>query len=112
MIHFMRDGGFPMWLTLAATLLTLGLATANRAGAGRWQALGGSLFVLLNGVLGYASGMVNVVGAAGRATDTAEKVDFLVVGTREALNNLLFSVPLALLLAVAAALLARSRRVA
>ncbi len=102
MAEFMRNGGAPMWLILFATIVALVLAGMRRKGDGTWYALGGSLFVLIHGVLGYASGMVNVTAYAAKM-DEAQKAEILVVGTREALNNLLFGSSMAFLLGAVAA---------
>lgn len=87
---FIQEGGFAMLLMLALAAGTVGV----QVGAKRAVAVPGALAVLGAAVLGFGLGLWNVVAFVSTLAP-ADQGPTLLIGLREASNNLVLGGPLA-----------------
>ncbi len=104
-MEFMRDGGFGMWLMLAAFVAAGALAArAKPADRARVLERGGSS-VLMLGVLGMAMGMVAV---SQKSASFPSQTEAIAMGLGELANNGILAAILFVLLQVGALAVGRS----
>lgn len=97
MLQFMREGGWGMWAVLLVSVGWAVAAVSRRNGDGARIAALGAIASVALGLLGFATGLYNVLRAVG-AAPAAEKTEWLVVGLGEAIHNVTLSGFAALLL--------------
>lgn len=107
MLEFMREGGWGMWAVLLVAVGSAVAAVSRRNEGGARTAAAGAIAAVAFGLLGFATGLYNVLRAVG-AAPAAEKTEWLVVGLGEAIHNVALSGIAALLLVGVAAAVARA----
>jgi hypothetical protein len=106
MLEFMREGGMAMWFTLIAAIAVAVIAVTRKAEK-RPMILGvGSLFCVISGMVGMATGMMAV---SAKYSLFEDKVAAVAVGLGELSHNGLLGGVLALVLGLAALITWRAR---
>jgi hypothetical protein len=112
MMNFMNEGGYAMWLMLVSALTVVGVgatrAAEKRAGVFR----AGVILLLIEGMLGMATGMKAVAHFASQPTfaQLPNQAALVAEGLGELSNNGIFGAALALLLGVLALVAPRLQR--
>ena len=110
MMDFMHEGGFAMWLTLAAFAGGVVAAFLRRDRDGATLAFAGALATVTSGLLGFSTGLYATVSYLGGVA-AAEKAEILSLGIRESANNTTLAAVLGFVLAIVGAVMAlRGRR--
>jgi hypothetical protein len=99
MLNYMREGGFGMWLLLAAALVTCGLAATRTARARPAILVAGCITSLMLGLLGLSLGLAAVSAQYGRFPDPVAAIG---QGLGELSHNGTFAAALAALQGIAA----------
>jgi hypothetical protein len=98
MMEFMAEGGWGMWLMVISAIAVAVIAAMRGAKVRPQILLAGCILVIIESILGMATGMVAVSRNYDKFPD---KLDAVATGLRELSNNGTLGAPLALALGIA-----------